>query len=55
MRKQSEELKQYAEQQKIPVVHTLLGLGGFPADHDLFVGLGGMHGMLCSKYGFVRM
>ena len=22
----------------------LLGLGGFPADHELFVGLGGMHG-----------
>ena len=42
--KAMEELKQYAEQQKIPVVHTLLGLGGFPADHDLFVGLGGMHG-----------
>src|SRR4051795_612478 len=42
--KAMEELKQYAEQQKIPVVHTLLGLGGFPADHDLFAGLGGMHG-----------
>ena len=42
--KAMEELKQYAEQQKIPVVHTLLGLGGFPADHELFVGLGGMHG-----------
>ena len=53
--KAMEELKQYAEQQKIPVVHTLLGLGGFPADHDLFVGLGGMHGMLRSKYGYVRM
>lgn len=42
--KAMEELKQYAEQQKIPVVHTLLGLGGFPADHELFAGLGGMHG-----------
>ena len=40
----TEELKQFAEQQKIPVVHTLLGLGGFPADHELFIGLGGMHG-----------
>lgn len=40
----SEELRQYAEQQRIPVVHTLLGLGGFPADHELFVGMGGMHG-----------
>lgn len=40
----SAELKQYAEQQNIPVVHTLLGLGGFPANHDLFIGMGGMHG-----------
>lgn len=38
------ELKEYAEQQKIPVVHTLLGLGGFPAEHELFLGMGGMHG-----------
>lgn len=40
----AEELKIYAEQQSLPVVHTLLGLGGFPADHELFVGLAGMHG-----------
>lgn len=38
------ELKEYVEQQKIPVVHTLLGLGGFPAEHHLFLGMGGMHG-----------
>ncbi|MGM0790440.1 acetolactate synthase large subunit [Bacillus infantis] len=37
-------LKEYAEQQQLPVVHTLLGLGGFPADHSLFVGMAGMHG-----------
>ena len=42
--KATEELKQYAEMQRIPVVHTLLGLGGFPADHELFVGMAGMHG-----------
>ncbi|SFA44954.1 acetolactate synthase, large subunit [Anoxybacillus pushchinoensis] len=39
-----EQLKQYAEQQNIPVIHTLLGLGGFPADHPLFLGMAGMHG-----------
>ncbi|MGG3842195.1 acetolactate synthase large subunit [Anoxybacillus kestanbolensis] len=39
-----EQLKQYAEQQHIPVIHTLLGLGGFPADHPLFLGMAGMHG-----------
>lgn len=34
--KASEELRQYVEQQQIPVAHTLLGLGGFPAKHPLF-------------------
>ncbi|HWJ79839.1 MAG TPA: biosynthetic-type acetolactate synthase large subunit, partial [Niallia sp.] len=42
--KASKELKEYAEQQQIPVIHTLLGLGGIPADNPLFVGMGGMHG-----------
>jgi acetolactate synthase I/II/III large subunit len=42
--KASEYLKIYAEQQKIPVVNTLLGLGSFPADHPLFLGMAGMHG-----------
>ncbi|WP_019154730.1 acetolactate synthase large subunit [Robertmurraya massiliosenegalensis] len=40
----AKELKEYAEQQKIPVVHTLLGLGGFPANHELSLGMAGMHG-----------
>ncbi|MGG3573817.1 acetolactate synthase large subunit [Bacillus gobiensis] len=42
--KAAPQLKEYAEQQQIPIVHTLLGLGGFPADHPLFLGMGGMHG-----------
>lgn len=42
--KGSELLKEYAEQQHIPVVNTLLGLGSFPADHPLFLGMAGMHG-----------
>ncbi|GLF89962.1 acetolactate synthase large subunit [Bacillus safensis] len=42
--KASEELRQYVEQQQIPVAHTLLGLGGFPANHPLFLGMAGMHG-----------
>lgn len=37
-------LKEYAEQQKLHVVHTLLGLGGFPAGHELYLGMAGMHG-----------
>ncbi|MDQ0232784.1 acetolactate synthase large subunit [Metabacillus malikii] len=42
--KASEELVKYVEQQQIPVVNTLLGLGGIPADNPLFLGMGGMHG-----------
>ncbi|KAB7704926.1 acetolactate synthase large subunit [Bacillus aerolatus] len=40
----SGELLSLAEQMNIPVVNTLLGLGSFPADHPLFLGMGGMHG-----------
>lgn len=42
--KASDLLREYAEQQGIPVVHTLLGLGGFPANHPQYVGFAGMHG-----------
>ncbi|MDT2045282.1 MULTISPECIES: acetolactate synthase large subunit [Bacillaceae] len=42
--KGSEELKNYVEKQNIPVVNTLLGLGCFPADHPLHLGMAGMHG-----------
>ncbi|HZG73584.1 MAG TPA: acetolactate synthase large subunit [Chondromyces sp.] len=40
----SEELLKFAENMDIPVVNTLLGLGSFPADHPLSLGMGGMHG-----------
>ena len=40
----SDELQIFAESQQIPVVSTLLGLGGFPGTHPLFLGMGGMHG-----------
>jgi acetolactate synthase-1/2/3 large subunit len=39
-----ESLREFAERYHLPVVHTLLGLGGFPGDHDQFLGMGGMHG-----------
>jgi acetolactate synthase-1/2/3 large subunit len=38
------ELLELAESTQIPVAATLLGLGGFPADHPLFLGMLGMHG-----------
>lgn len=38
------ELLSFAEKGNIPVASTLLGLGGFPNDHPLYVGYLGMHG-----------
>ncbi|KMK74623.1 acetolactate synthase large subunit [Alkalihalobacillus pseudalcaliphilus] len=38
------DLLTYVEQQQIPVTNTLLGLGSFPGEHDLFLGMAGMHG-----------
>ncbi|MFS0861768.1 acetolactate synthase large subunit [Fredinandcohnia sp. 179-A 10B2 NHS] len=42
--KAADELREYVEQQSIPLAHTLLGLGGFPAEHPLYLGMAGMHG-----------
>jgi len=40
-----DELKELAEKAQIPVVNTLLGLGSFPQNHVLSLGMIGMHGM----------
>ncbi|MCX7991680.1 MAG: biosynthetic-type acetolactate synthase large subunit [Proteobacteria bacterium] len=40
----SEELKELAELTDIPVTLTLMGLGAFPGEHNLFLGMLGMHG-----------
>jgi acetolactate synthase-1/2/3 large subunit len=40
----SEELLQLVEVTGIPVTNTLMGLGGFPGTHRLFLGMLGMHG-----------
>ncbi len=40
----SAELKELAEQTRMPVTMTLLGLGGFPGRHALSLGMLGMHG-----------
>jgi len=42
--KASAELIDYVNQAQIPVTNTLLGLGGFPSTHPLFLGMCGMHG-----------
>ncbi len=43
-------LKAFAERTGIPVALTLLGLGGFPADHYLCLHMLGMHGTVYSNY-----
>jgi len=39
-----QELKELAEKCRIPVTNTMMGLGGFPGTHELFLGMLGMHG-----------
>ncbi len=38
------EILEFAEITKIPVTHTLMGVGGFPGTHPLSLGMLGMHG-----------
>jgi acetolactate synthase-1/2/3 large subunit len=40
----SQEVIKLAEKLNLPVVMTLMGLGGFPGDHDQSLGMLGMHG-----------
>ncbi len=40
----AKELKALGEALKCPVTTTLMGLGGFPAPHELWLGMLGMHG-----------
>jgi acetolactate synthase-1/2/3 large subunit len=43
-------LKAFAERTGIPVALTLLGLGGFPAEHFLCLQMLGMHGTIYANY-----
>jgi acetolactate synthase-1/2/3 large subunit len=45
----SEELYKFATTLHIPVTSTLMGLGGFPGDHPLWMGMLGMHGTYCAN------
>ncbi len=40
----AQQLREFAEKTQIPVVLTLLGLGVFPRQHPLCLGMAGMHG-----------
>ncbi len=39
-----EQLLEFVNKSQIPVTTTLLGLGGFPSGHELWIGMPGMHG-----------
>jgi acetolactate synthase-1/2/3 large subunit len=45
----SEGLYKFATSLQIPVTSTLMGLGGFPGDHPLWMGMLGMHGTYCAN------
>jgi acetolactate synthase-1/2/3 large subunit len=45
----AEGLYKFATSLQIPVTSTLMGLGGFPGDHPLWMGMLGMHGTYCAN------
>jgi acetolactate synthase-1/2/3 large subunit len=45
-----EELIALAEKTNIPVTTSLMGMGTFPADHELFIGMPGMHGAKTANF-----
>ncbi len=44
------QLRRFVERTGIPVGLTLRGLGAFPGDHELCLGMLGMHGTVCANY-----
>ena len=50
----SEHLYKLVEESQIPVCLTLMGLGGFPGDHPLFLGMLGMHGTRAANYAVME-
>ncbi len=48
------ELLALAQKMSIPVTTTLMGLGGFPGNHPLFLGMLGMHGTFKANMGITH-
>jgi acetolactate synthase-1/2/3 large subunit len=46
----SEELTELATCDRFPVTCTIMGLGAFPAPHEQWLGMLGMHGTRCANY-----
>lgn len=45
----TDELKEFVEKYNLPITNTLLGLGSIKGDHELFLGMAGMHGTVTSN------
>jgi acetolactate synthase I/II/III large subunit len=46
----SEELRELADSDEFPVTSTVMGLGAFPASHERWLGMLGMHGTRTANY-----
>jgi len=49
-----QELLAFAEKTRIPVINTFMGLGGFPGDHELALGMPGMHGSYTANHALLH-
>ncbi|MFU8794276.1 MAG: biosynthetic-type acetolactate synthase large subunit [Dethiobacteria bacterium] len=47
-------LRQLAEEARIPVILSLMGLGAYPGDGELFLGMPGMHGSVTANYALTE-
>ena len=48
------ELKELAEKLRAPLTWTLMGVGGFPSDHELSLGMLGMHGTAYANHSIME-
>ncbi len=49
-----DELREFVEKHQIPVANTLLGLGSIHGNHDMFLGMAGMHGTVTSNMALYK-
>lgn len=50
----SEALRELADRARIPVILSLMGLGAYPGDGELFLGMPGMHGSVTANYALTE-
>ncbi len=50
----SEALRELAERARIPVILSLMGLGAYPGEGELFLGMPGMHGSVTANYALTE-